>query len=205
MDAMGRRVGKLLHSFLEQEPLRVFCIAYDTKLVDIAKDAAFECLRKPLSYLTEADIPELYTLNAAMFLRLLRYHKACSIAAVDAISVQPPYEMDWVTSPYSCWFKCRKYEALPLYSYPNMFIKNHMMIVHPRRWWREVMCGIALKLEKSSPLDWDAVIDSDPLVAPSEVQQCAKCAPAFHNDMLRLLKDMKPAIESAVRSKVSVV
>lgn len=203
MDAMGRKTEKQLRTFITEEPLRVFCIACDTRLVDVARDAAFECLRKPRDYLVETDTPELSMLNAAVFVQLLRYYKTCMTVSTSFISIRSPYCMDWIVNPNSCWFVCRKCDPIHLYAHTYMSIKNGSIKVHPRKWWGDVMGSIAFKLGfEGVPLNLDNA--TEPLPAPpADIKGCEKCSAAFYTDMLRLVKDMKPALESALR-KVSI-
>ncbi|KAH7915258.1 hypothetical protein BJ138DRAFT_1109792 [Hygrophoropsis aurantiaca] len=95
-------------AFLDEEPLRVFSIAYRHGLEHETRLAAKHTLRQPIfgPYVKELDhIP------ASVYHRLLQYHRKCSVAtcALTAdFSWFPGFASRWV------WFQCDDCEHHPL-------------------------------------------------------------------------------------------
>ena len=102
MKGLMNRVKNSLvqQAFLDEQPLRVFAIAYRYGLEDEARIAAKYTLRQPFF---APYIKELEHIPASVYHRLLQYHRKCSVAVCSLtadFSWFPPFASRWV------WFQC---------------------------------------------------------------------------------------------------
>ncbi|KAF8141487.1 hypothetical protein EV363DRAFT_1308245 [Boletus edulis] len=102
MKGMMNRVRSLLvqPSFLEEEPLRVFAIAYRFGFQAETRLAAQYTLRSPMF---GPYVKELEHIPASVYHKLLQYHRKCSVAACSLtsdFSWFPAFASRWV------WFQC---------------------------------------------------------------------------------------------------
>jgi len=98
---MSRVRGMLVQpSFLENEPLRVFAIAYRFGFEAETRLAARHTLRSPIF---GPYVKELEHIPASVYHKLLQYHRKCSLAACSLtsdFSWFPGFASRWV------WFQC---------------------------------------------------------------------------------------------------
>jgi len=90
---------------IKDSPLEAFCAAYSLELGEAAQIAARELLKHRLSLDDIGDALE-YT-NGPAFHRLWKFHRACSTAALQAISSHnftwiPPSPTTWWSAPRNC-------------------------------------------------------------------------------------------------------
>lgn len=102
MKGMMSRVRNLLvqPSFLEEEPLRVFAVAYRFGFEAETRLAARYTLRSPMF---GPYFKELEHIPASVYHKLLQYHRKCSVAACSLtsdFSWFPGFASRWV------WFQC---------------------------------------------------------------------------------------------------
>jgi BTB/POZ domain len=105
MTEAGKRVRRMLVKpvFLEKEPLRVFIIAYCSKMEDEARLAARSILRFPIK---GQYAEELQDIPASVYYHLLDYHDRCGQAASGLFP-----NLTWVQKQNWVWFGCSQCPA----------------------------------------------------------------------------------------------
>ena len=98
---MNKVKGSLIQpTFLDEQPLRVFAIAYRYGLEEEGRMAAKYTLRQPFF---SHYVKELEHIPASVYHRLLQYHRKCSVAVCSLtadFSWFPGFASRWV------WFQC---------------------------------------------------------------------------------------------------
>ncbi|KAH7921219.1 hypothetical protein BV22DRAFT_1132446 [Leucogyrophana mollusca] len=189
-DVMDRVKASLVQpAFLDEEPLRVFSIAYRYGLEDETKLAARHTLRQPIfgPYVKDLDhIP------ASVYHRLLQYHRKCSVAtcALTAdFSWFPGFASRWV------WFQCDDCIHHPL-SWPLADGK----IYEVNSWFIEFM-ERARSVLRERPC---AKVVHDPLLINESLDTAAGCLTCRSSAFLDLStfidEHFDPEVEKAIDS-----
>ncbi|KAG2051057.1 hypothetical protein BDR06DRAFT_990596 [Suillus hirtellus] len=169
---MNRVKGSLVQqAFLDEQPLRVFAIAYRYGLEDEARIAAKYTVRQPFF---TPYVEELEHIPASVYHRLLQYHRKCSVAACSLtadFSWFPGFASRWV------WFQCDDCVHHPL-SWPLSDGK----IYEVNAWFIEFMerARNALRERPCSKVVTDPFLIAECLEASSG---CLTCRPAAFLDL----------------------
>ncbi|KAH8093878.1 hypothetical protein BXZ70DRAFT_368368 [Cristinia sonorae] len=128
MDGLQQRVARRLEPFATSEPVRVFVVASCFGFERLARAAAYQTLRLSIWPLAaDVSAPELQNITAATFQDLLRYHRQCSEAAVEAMS-----ELKWLQKTDWAWLNSDSRCGCPSASNTYQFYNR---IYTPKRWW----------------------------------------------------------------------
>ncbi|KAN0088137.1 hypothetical protein V8E55_005194 [Tylopilus felleus] len=179
MKGMMNRVRSLLVRpvFLEEEPLRVFAIAYRFGFEAEARLAARYTLRSPMF---GPYVKELEHIPASVYHKLLQYHRKCSVAACSLtsdFSWFPGFASRWV------WFQCDDC-VHHLLSWPLADGK----IYEVNAWFIEYMerAREALRERPCAKVVTDPLLIAEALEAAST---CHTCRPAAYLDLSTFIGD----------------
>ncbi|KAH0836765.1 hypothetical protein J3R83DRAFT_8513 [Lanmaoa asiatica] len=179
MKGIMNRVRNLLvrPSFLEEEPLRVFAIAYRFGFEAETRLAARYTLRSPMF---GPYVKELEHIPASVYHKLLQYHRKCSVAACSLtsdFSWFPGFASRWV------WFQCDDCVHHPL-SWPLADGK----IYEVNAWFIEYMERTREAL-RERPC---AKVVTDPMLIVEALESagaCHTCRPAAYLDLSAFIGD----------------
>ena len=179
MKGMMNRVRSLLvqPSFLEEEPLRVFAVAYRYGFEAETRLAARYTLRSPMF---GPYVKELEHIPASVYHKLLQYHRKCSVAACSLtsdFSWFPGFASRWV------WFQCDDCVHHSL-SWPLADGK----IYEVNAWFIEYM-ERAREALRERPC---AKVVTDPLLIVEALESaaaCHTCRPAAYLDLSTFIAD----------------
>ncbi|KAI0339895.1 hypothetical protein BDW22DRAFT_1431378 [Trametopsis cervina] len=194
MEGITKNLERPLRGYLDSSPLRVYAIACRGKYSKTANEAAQRCLSKPMSYILEPDVPEFSDLSVTAYRALPSYHNRCAkvVSRLAASNCEP-----WVTDLSFCWFRCN---TCPPADTKMVTMRCQMIMVQPRRWWRQYMDQVSLALlEKPVP---ESIAD---VHIPTKVDCRGPCGRAFAKDIARfntLLEDQIRGTTRGVEFKI---
>ncbi|TFK33443.1 hypothetical protein BDQ12DRAFT_410810 [Crucibulum laeve] len=164
MGSVGQRVRIHLLNFLEKEPLRVFAIAACYKWEDGARKAALRLLNEPVLTLIGTQIKELEYIPAAVYQRLLDFHRRCGCAAANLTK-----EPRWMDA--TCiWFTCTV-SACPKHDMPLTLSDGQAHWT--RRWFMNYLDSARVALEERPT---KATITNSALMLPHVIKANSECS-----------------------------
>ena len=194
MDVIGQLVGTQLRKWMADKPLRVYAIAYDCKAVALAKEAAYRCLSHTQLELILADAPELKLLSADAFRDLLKYHVACTNAAVRVVTIKnnrmPVLKLD----TDNCWLE-RSHSREDCPQADLEITQDAIVYRKPRLWWLKYMTQLKEKLHEH-PGGWTF---TDLLVLTANSTRCAYCCERWGTQMVPFLQSLEQTLDAKIR------
>ncbi|KZT10798.1 uncharacterized protein LAESUDRAFT_350703 [Laetiporus sulphureus 93-53] len=173
MEAISSNLRRAIMDFVDDEPLRVFAIAYLSKCMEESRAAALKSLKHVLHPLPEMPA-EMNLLPPRAIWRLQQYHSRCAQAAVNLVAdarwsltdvphraikaehtysysgPSPRITSSHLNAGYSwVWFQCTSCEADKK---ANLVVTIEALTREftPRSWWADYVNGIAAVL-RSKP------------------------------------------------------
>ncbi|CCL98682.1 uncharacterized protein FIBRA_00684 [Fibroporia radiculosa] len=213
MEAVQRHLADELVKFAEQEPLRVFAVAFDLELYEICRKAAKLSLRKAICQSERVPL-ELGSLPSPVFYQLMRYRTRCTEAAQEVLTnlrwvltqilgrkgnkIVTRLRHDYVQVSYEwpalwIWFRCTS--CLP---HCDKLVPFSGAAEHtPRMWWKEYVDRVWYALE-GRPVG--SVSGEMNIFEPSirRAVTCTVCAPDAYKDLKEFSEQLASRIDKAV-------
>ncbi|KAH9936217.1 uncharacterized protein B0H18DRAFT_972851 [Fomitopsis serialis] len=182
MDGVTLVLRKNLCDFLQDGPLRAYCLAIHYGFAEEAEQAAKATLRidRRILFRSIPCAPELEMIDGKMTLLLLDYHQRCSDALLHLKRRVPFLTRDWI------WFKCDvDQDECPLGEHSVKLMDGSRET--PTKWWRDYLVSM-VDIMKDAPSS-DAIRRDTRLFdkAIKEALECETCADYAQSHMRKFV------------------
>lgn len=203
-ESVERYVRPIFKAFAVEEPLRMYALSCRNRWKEDAELAARMLLKQQFPF---AYVSELSVLPADMYHRLIEYHRACGVAAANAISlVEVARKILSISSDAAsayCFFSCREGSCPPVrldeqdpafqaaLAGGPLQDEVRQLARNARRWFQDfiVVCQEKYRSRPDSPN-----LKEEILVAHRRANPCGKCNTTASTHLTKLVDTYFPML-----------